>query len=155
MDYGCGNGYITNYVQQKLNAKMTGIDIDKEKITFAKQYALHSQFKEQDIYALHMFPNDSIHLAVATESLEHLDKPELVMEEISRITKQFGIFTVPREPVWRMKNIMQGKYLSALGDTPDHKQHWSRKSFASFVGEYFNQVEVKDAHIWTLVFAKK
>ncbi|MFP4567333.1 MAG: class I SAM-dependent methyltransferase [Candidatus Woesearchaeota archaeon] len=155
MDFGCGNGYITNYVQQALNAQMTGIDVDEDRLVFAKQYVVNSEIKKHDLYELSSFPENSIDLAVATESLEHLDNPKYVMEQISRITSTYGLFSVPREPVWRLKNIAQGKYLLALGNTPDHKQNWSKRGFTSFVKDYFKQVEVKDAHIWTLVLAKK
>jgi phytoene dehydrogenase-like protein len=59
-----------------------------------------------------------------------------------------------REPIWRAANLAPGKYLSDLGNTPGHIQHWSRRRFTELVGAQLDVVTVSTPFPWTMVGAR-
>ncbi len=61
--------------------------------------------------------------------LEHVPDPEHTLSEMARCAQRHLLVSVPREPLWRMLNMARGAYWSALGNTPGHLNHWSRRSF--------------------------
>lgn len=52
LDLGCGNGYYSNYLSKK-GFKVTGIDVSKKIIDFAKQSYKHKnlEFRQADIFS--------------------------------------------------------------------------------------------------------
>ena len=74
-------------------------------------------------------------MTVCCEVLEHLKNPNKGLSEIKRISKKDVIVSVPIEPVWRVLNILRGKYLKSFGNTPGHLNHWSVFSFQKLIRE--------------------
>ena len=64
------------------------------------------------------------------------------------------IISVPREPIWRFLNLLRGKYIKDLGNTPGHLQHWSSDKFVDLVSNYFEIIEVKKPFPWTMLLCK-
>ena len=62
--------------------------------------------------------------------------PAAALAEIARVARRDIVVSVPREPIWRVANLARGKYVGALGNTPGHINHWSKASFAAFVGQH-------------------
>lgn len=100
------------------------------------------------------FPSRSFDLIMAIEVLEHVPDPAAALSELARLSRGHLVLSVPREPVWRMANMARGKYLAALGNTPGHIQHWSRRSFAGLVGSQFDIVTVRTPFPWTMIGAR-
>ncbi|MDG2169878.1 MAG: hypothetical protein P8L44_18365, partial [Opitutales bacterium] len=62
------------------------------------------------------------------------------------------VFSVPREPIWRILNMARFKYLGDWGNTPGHLNHWSLNSFTKSVTENgFEIVEVLNPFPWIMV----
>ena len=100
------------------------------------------------------FPSRSFDLIMAIEVLEHVPDPDAAVRELARLSRGHLVLSVPREPVWRMANMARGKYLAALGNTPGHVQHWSRRRFAGLVGSQFDIVTVRTPFPWTMIGAR-
>lgn len=100
------------------------------------------------------FPSRSFDLIMAIEVLEHVPDPAAAVCELARLSRGHLVLSVPREPVWRMANMARGKYLAALGNTPGHIQHWSRRRFAGLVGSQFDIVTVRTPFPWTMIGAR-
>ena len=100
------------------------------------------------------FPDDCADLVLAIEVLEHVEDPRAALAEIARIASGHVVVSVPREPIWRIGNMVRLRYLGDLGNTPGHIQHWSARSFAALVGEFFDVVEVRTPLPWTMVHAR-
>ena len=73
------------------------------------------------------FPEDAFDLVLAIEVLEHVPFPELALAELHRVARRDLVVSVPRERVWSLANLARGKYLTDLGNTPGHINHWSKK----------------------------
>jgi SAM-dependent methyltransferase len=75
------------------------------------------------------FADRSFDLVLFLEVLEHLSSPRDALKEARRVCSGLLIASVPREPVWRLLNLLRGAYWGRWGNTPGHLQHWSKRSF--------------------------
>ena len=101
------------------------------------------------------FPDATFDLTLAIEVLEHLDDPCVAIAELARVAKPGSavVVSVPSEPLWRGLNMLRGKYLGQLGNTPGHVQHWSPSAFVRVVGETLDIRSVHRPRPWTMVVA--
>lgn len=97
---------------------------------------------------------DGADLIVCSEVLEHLVDPLEGLAAIQRVARGHVIVTVPREPIWRAMNMMRGAYLSHLGNTPGHLQHWSSRQIIALAERYFEVIAVKRPLPWTMLLCR-
>jgi ubiquinone/menaquinone biosynthesis C-methylase UbiE len=158
LDAGCGEGFVINHIYERYkneNMYIEGIDIMKEALEIAKSLNPNIRFSIGDIYKLD-YPDNCFDLVLATEILEHLGNPEKAIEEIKRVTRKYVIASVPREPIWRIANIIRGSYLSRFGNTPGHIQKWTEKEFLALLNGHFKVVKVKKpVFLWTMALCEK
>jgi SAM-dependent methyltransferase len=100
------------------------------------------------------FARDEFDLASAIEVLEHVPDPEHTLAEMARCARGHLLVSVPREPLWRMLNMARGAYWSALGNTPGHLNHWSRRSFGQLLARYGEVAEVRSPFPWTMLLVR-
>jgi len=156
-EIGCGEGYwVLRCIEQGLKAR--GCDFSRDVIDIARENAINrglltSLFNSRSIYDLDA-AQDSADLIVCCEVLEHLENPETALQALQRITKQHLIVSVPREPLWCVLNLVRSKYITRLGNTPGHIQHWSKSEFIQMVSKYFAVVETKSPLPWTMLFCR-
>jgi 2-polyprenyl-3-methyl-5-hydroxy-6-metoxy-1,4-benzoquinol methylase len=156
-EIGCGEGYwVVHWKSEGINAR--GSDFSLQVIKLAREnaveYGLSPEiFKQLSIYDADA-THDSAELIVCCEVLEHLENPEEGLEALQRIAEKHIILSVPREPTWRVLNMLRGKYWFHLGNTPGHIQHWSRSGFAKLVSKYFDIVGVKTPFPWTMLLCR-
>jgi 2-polyprenyl-3-methyl-5-hydroxy-6-metoxy-1,4-benzoquinol methylase len=93
-------------------------------------------------------------MVVCCEVLEHLDDPERALRALALLNTEYYVFSVPREPIWRVLNFMRGKYLGQLGNTPGHLQHWSATSFQKLISRYFDIDERRFPLPWTMLLCR-
>ncbi len=154
-EVGCGEGHIiASFVDEQYS--ILGSDISQDCLDIAKRMLKNrSNIKliNQDIYDLNK-DNHSADLVICCEVLEHLDDPKKAMEALLSITNKNLIVSVPREPLWRLLNILRLTYLKNLGNTPGHLNHWSKKSFIAFISDYMDVISIKSPLPWTLLLCK-
>lgn len=131
-----------------------GSDFSEKVIEIAKNNAMAQGvspciFKTRSIYNLTF--EDTADLLVCCEVLEHLENPFEALKVLKALASKFVLFSVPREPLWRIINFTRGKYLRAWGNSPGHIQHWSRKKFINLLCPFFSIVEVRTPLPWTMV----
>lgn len=155
LEVGCGEGFVTRtLIDFNKPQKAFAVDLDPKEVEDAKKLLPECKVSIESIYSLDA-RDASYDLVVCCEVLEHLDKPEEALKEIHRVSSNFVLLSVPREPLWRFLNMVRLKYLADFGNTPDHRNHWSRKSFLVFVEKRFEIVKVLSPIPWTIVLAKK
>ena len=69
---------------------------------------------------------------------------------MARVARRRLLVSVPREPIWRLLNVARGAYLSHLGNTPGHLNHWSKVGFHSLLTRHGTVLEVRTPLPWTL-----
>lgn len=156
-EVGCGEGYwVMRWLGQDIDAR--GSDFSTQVIGMAQENAracglAPERFAVRSIYDVEP-ERDSADLIVCCEVMEHLEQPQKALQALQRITTSDLILSVPREPLWRVLNLARGKYVPALGNTPGHLQHWSRRGFISLVSRFFDVVEVVSPLPWTMLHCK-
>jgi 2-polyprenyl-3-methyl-5-hydroxy-6-metoxy-1,4-benzoquinol methylase len=155
-EIGCGEGHILGLLAGA-GFVVRGCDISTDSLAVAKSEAakrkLEIPLSVKSIYELEPTV-DSSDTVICCEVLEHLTDPATGMEKLVSITRKDLIVSVPNEPLWHVLNMMRGKYLTALGNTPGHFQHWSSKQFISFVDQYAEIISVKTPLPWTLIHCR-
>lgn len=85
-----------------------------------------------------------------------MEEPDKALEEIMRVTDRYIIVSVPREPIWRFFNMIRGKYLMELENTPGHIQHWSSRKFVTFLRKHtLKIIQISCPLPWTMVLLEK
>jgi ubiquinone/menaquinone biosynthesis C-methylase UbiE len=153
LEVGVGEGEVSERVRARYpEARVVGVDLpDHELAGRWHDRGLTCMFA--DIARL-PFDDQAFDLVLAIEVLEHVPDPTAALQELSRVARGNLVLSVPREPIWRIANMARGKYIRDLGNTPGHIQHWSRRSFASFVGRHFEPTAVRSPFPWTMVAAR-
>lgn len=152
LEVGVGEGEVAGRVRERFPAaRFVGIDLpDPALATHWRAEQLAGSFA--DIASL-PFPDASFDLVLAIEVLEHVPDPAAALRELRRVANGRLVLSVPREPIWRVANLARGKYVGALGNTPGHINHWSKRSFAKLVGGELTVASVAAPFPWTMVAA--
>jgi 2-polyprenyl-3-methyl-5-hydroxy-6-metoxy-1,4-benzoquinol methylase len=156
LDVGCGEGVLVHRWAARLGAaRVVGIDLEEESIQagWAERQAPNLEYRVMEAANL-PFADGEFELASAIEVLEHLPDPEHTLSEMARCSRGHLLVSVPREPLWRMLNMARGAYWPALGNTPGHLNHWSRKSFVELLSRHGEVVEIRSPFPWTMLLVR-
>ena len=104
-DLGCGSGVILSEIlMMKPLWTGRGLDISLEAVNYARRLAVHKRVAERVDFRVgnvaHLpYADESMNLIIASEIIEHMPEPELVVGEIARVLKPGGqlILTMPLE----------------------------------------------------------
>jgi len=150
LEVGCGEGNQLRRLQESLpDATVIGLDVPDSTLA-THWHELDTVTTAGSAYAL-PFPDDMFDVVCALEVLEHLHEPDLALAELSRVACGSVILSVPWEPVWRVGNLVRGRYVRALGNTPGHIQHFTRRGFVRCVGRHLDVDEIRRPLPWTFV----
>ena len=102
LDIGCGAGLLTN-VLASAGHSVSGIDLSEKSLETAKRHDKTGRVDYQlaNAYSL-PFPEASFDVVSATDVLEHVEDPNLLIAEASRVLKKNGFFffhTFNRNPI--------------------------------------------------------
>lgn len=153
LDVGCGEGVLTEqWAQRNPEATIVGIDLEDSKLRQEWDRRRHPNltFRAQEATSL-PFADNEYEMACAIEVLEHVPDPAMTLSEMSRVAQRWLLVSVPREPLWRMLNMVRGAYWGALGNTPGHVNHWSLRQFKALVTQYGDVAEVRRPFPWTML----
>jgi 2-polyprenyl-3-methyl-5-hydroxy-6-metoxy-1,4-benzoquinol methylase len=152
LDVGCGEGVLTHaWALRPGVERVVGTDLEDPAIRaeWAKRQAPNLEYRV--VRAERMpFADGEFDLCAAIEVLEHVPDPEHTLSELARIASGHLLVSVPREPLWRGLNLARGAYLTDLGNTPGHVNHWSRRSFVSLLSRYGTVVATRSPLPWTM-----
>ena len=155
LDVGCGEGYVLERIAKLENfSNVIGMDSSRSIIKKASAAYPHLKFLQGSVYDL-PFSENEFDTVVACEILEHLDNYHKAFKELVRVTKRFCIISVPVEPLWRILNLLRGRYIKSLGNTPGHIQHWGKNDFKTLVGEYFFIEKIYYPLPWQILLCSK
>jgi 2-polyprenyl-3-methyl-5-hydroxy-6-metoxy-1,4-benzoquinol methylase len=156
LDVGCGEGVLVHrWALQLPAARLVGIDLEEESIQagWAERQAPNLEYRVMRAENL-PFADGEFDLASAIEVLEHVPDPEHTLAEMARCARRHLLVSVPREPLWRMLNMARGAYWTALGNTPGHLNHWSKRSFTRLLGRYGEVTQVRSPFPWTMLLVR-
>jgi 2-polyprenyl-3-methyl-5-hydroxy-6-metoxy-1,4-benzoquinol methylase len=151
LEVGAGEGVISQKLHQRFGTAV-GIDLPDAGLREEWRQRPGPSYLHADAQRL-PFRDDQFDLVVCVEVLEHLTDPRAGLAELARVTSRHLLLSVPREPLFRGSNLVAGRYVKDLGNTPGHLNHWSTRSFRSFVSQVAEVRAVSTPYPWTIVWA--
>jgi len=154
VEIGCGEGNVAALVKVVLpGCYYAAADIDAELLEeTAARGADRTVLIDPEGPLRLPFPDRDFDLALLIEVLEHVPRPEPMLAEAARLARS-AIASVPFEPWWRMVNVLRFRYLSRLGNTPGHLNHWGRAGLRRLVGGWFCIERVETSFPWLIAVA--
>jgi SAM-dependent methyltransferase len=159
IELGCGEGFSTKRLRDMLpeNVTLEASEYVSELVPKAQTMNPGITVTQESVYELKHADN-TFDVIFLLEVLEHLDYPDKALAEIARVLKPGGslILGVPREYLWCALNLARGKYITRLGNTIGHLNHWSTFTLKRYVAKHFGPVlATKTPLPWTIVRATK
>jgi SAM-dependent methyltransferase len=153
LEIGVGEGVVMARVRERFpDATIIGLDLP--------DHSLADEWRELGLSCLFgdatslPFADGTFDLVLAIEVLEHVPNPDRALSELERVGTGALIASVPFEPIWRVGNLIRRRYISSLGNTPGHVNHWTRWGFARMVSRRFAIERVRSPLPWTMVSAR-
>jgi 2-polyprenyl-3-methyl-5-hydroxy-6-metoxy-1,4-benzoquinol methylase len=156
LDVGCGEGVLTEKWARRLGDKrVVGIDLDDPGLhaEWEKRTAPNLEYRVMKAENL-PFADGEFDVATAIEVLEHVPDPAHTVAEMARVASGHLLVSVPREPLWRMLNMVRGAYWRSLGNTPGHVNHWSKRAFVAECSRHGEVVEARSPFPWTMLLVR-
>ncbi len=152
LDVGIGEGFA--FERLGLDAPLQiGMDYRVEKVAAARDRVQHLVPVRADAGLLPL-PDATVDLVLCTEVLEHLVRTEVAILELARVTRGVCVVSVPWEPWFRLGNLARGKHPRALGNDPEHVQHFGGGSLRRRLLRAFDDVEVRRSFPWLLAVCR-
>lgn len=154
LEVGIGEGQVSRRVAARYSEALT-VGLDLPDTTLAERWQHIDGVGVFGDACRLPFADDSFELVLAVEVLEHVHDPEAALAELARVARPgaTAILSVPSEPLWRWLNLLRGKYVRSLGNTPGHIQHWSPRAFTAMVRRTFDVQAVSRPLPWTMIGA--
>jgi ubiquinone/menaquinone biosynthesis C-methylase UbiE len=151
LEVGCGEGVIADRLHHRFG-EVVALDLPDAGLRADWRRYQGPRFLHANALQL-PFGDDQFDVVVAAEVLEHLPDPVRGLQEMARVGRRHLVLSVPREPVFRSCNLVAGRYVRDLGNTPGHLNHWSKRSFVRFVSQVAEVRTVTSPFPWTCVWA--
>lgn len=141
LDVGCGGGFLSNELAREGHT-VTGVDLSPESIQVARAHDTTKSVQYQVADAFHLpFPDQSFEAVTAMDFLEHVEQPDLVIQEFARVLKPGGLFffhTFNRNPLawlvviklleWFIKNTPKNMHVLRLFIRPRELSRYCESS---------------------------
>lgn len=119
LDLGCGDGSLLLHLKQHSNVSGYGLEIDTQNITTCVQRGLNVIQTDLDA-GLSEFDNNSFDYVIMTHTLQAVQHPDKLLQEMLRIGKE-GIVTFPNFGHWLCRWQLA---LGRMPVTPTLKNQW-------------------------------
>jgi SAM-dependent methyltransferase len=151
LEVGAGEGVITLALLERFG-RATGLDLPDAGLRAEWRTRPGPAYLHGDALRL-PFADDTFDMIVCVEVLEHVTDPAAALSELARVCRRHLLLSVPREPLFRGSNLLTGRYVKDLGNTPGHLNHWTSKGFRSFVSTVADVHEIANPFPWTIARA--
>jgi 2-polyprenyl-3-methyl-5-hydroxy-6-metoxy-1,4-benzoquinol methylase len=153
LDVGCGEGVLSAaWAQRPGIERVVAVDVEDPglRAEWERRAQPRLEFAAVEPEGPLPFADREFDVVAAVEVLEHVAEPQRMLSELTRCARSHVLVSVPREPLWRALNLARGAYWRSWGDTPGHRQHWSRRSFERLVRARADVIAVRSPLPWTV-----
>lgn len=151
LDVGCGIGAVAYAIACHTDATVTGIDLNEERIKFAKDTFCHPNLRFLVGDATRDLPPVSVNAIVLSSVLEHIvDRPLLLRTLVDRYHPSLFLIRVPGFE-WHYHAALKKRLGLFAYTDPDHKTEYTVDSFLEEMqkaGMVVGYCEVRWGDIW-------
>ncbi|HRN54043.1 MAG TPA: class I SAM-dependent methyltransferase [Gemmatimonadaceae bacterium] len=131
LDAGCGEGYVYRGLRARgVAARWQGVDLSSAAVAFAAARSPEAMWSAADLRRL-PFPDRDAELVLCSQVLEHIPLPEVVRDELARVSARWLLVSVPLEPLFR--GICAVTVATGIGQDPGHVNFWTPARFRNFL----------------------
>lgn len=150
LDAGCGEGESLIRLDGLLPERTAGIDIDADAVEYTRERVPTAEISQHSVESL-PFEDGSFDLVLCLEVLEHIPEPVGALRELSRVAAGGElVISVPHEPWFRLGSLLRGKYVSGLGNHPEHVNHWNHRSLRAFLEAGVDVIALRGSFPWLI-----
>ena len=149
VDIGCGEGHLTNIIYNECDFEIKALEMDGATALHAGALYPHLDVQQRNIINF----GGQYDILIASEVLEHVEEYPKAIKNCATVAKTC-VFSVPREPWFRLANVARLKYLPRFGNTPGHVNNWTKGDFKKLLEGYFDHVEIQTTTLWTVAVCK-
>lgn len=135
LDIASGEGY-GSYLISKGATKVFGVDIDEKSINHAKVKYISSKNIEFYVGSTDSIPleDNTVDVVISFETIEHHDRHEMMMKEVSRVLKKNGVLLIssPEKNIYNERDI----------NNPYHVKELTIDDFSGLLKKYFKNVKL-------------
>jgi len=154
LEIGCGAGESSRRIYEMIAPRHFEVsEYDARYVQKLKETDFPLKVVQESVYALDR-PNGSFDCVIMLEVLEHLQDYEKALKEIFRVSRRHVILSVPHEPLWRIMNLLRGRYVSAWGNTPGHVNHWSVAGLSKLISRFGRVQKIYTPFPWIILLAE-
>lgn len=100
------------------------------------------------------FADKTVDVLVGGASLATLDDPAAGLRELARVTRRHLVLAVPRDPVFRLAELVAAPHARAMGVPPGRRSRWTAPEFIRLVSTVGAVADVAKPLPWTLVWVR-
>lgn len=168
LDIGCGAGFLTNTLASE-GHRVKGIDLSEKSLLIAQKRDLSKsvEYMQLDAFAL-PFPEKSFDVICAMDFLEHIERPEQIIQKVANLLKPGGLFffhTFNRNPLswlivikgveWCVPNTPANMHLYSYFIKPAELTNWCQQS-GLFINEMRGLVpRISSKAFWSSLLTRK
>jgi methionine biosynthesis protein MetW len=102
LDLGCGDGTLLKYLGETRNITGYGLEIDQVNVISGIENGINVIHANLDAGLNKYFDNDSFDYVIMTQTLQAIQNPEHLLQEMLRIGKE-GVVTFPNMGHWKSR----------------------------------------------------
>ena len=140
VDIGCGEGITLEKLHRLFpDRKAFGIEVLSENVNICRHHGCN--VKQGDVYNLPL-PSNTVDFVLFMEVIEHLEDPEMAVQEIHRVLVPGGrlVIVFPNDRFFKIARILTLRFREAAYD-PGHVRQWTPHDMKGFIeGRGFTKV---------------
>lgn len=161
LDVACGSGFGLGVLAEFNPKKLVGVDRSLQGLIAAQSldYKGHPALVAQDAHGLGAFPDAVFDFALSFETIEHLERPELLLSGVARVLRKGGRFLLST-PERRLASVLFP--FRGHPENPFHRTEFTLAELEQLVAPWFEIEEVlgqafvpRALSFWPVQFAAK
>lgn len=100
------------------------------------------------------FADKTVDVLVGGASLATLDDPAAGLRELARVTRRHLVLAIPRDPVFRLAELVAAPHARAMGVPPGARRGWTAPGFIRLASTVGAVADVTKPLPWTLVWVR-
>jgi len=143
LDVGCGIGNSLFALQAKGYSNMVGLDIERQLIEYAKQMVPQARLVVASAEQI-PFRDDAFDCAICYDLLEHVLKPEKVIENINRVLNENGTIYMSVANGYSINDVVFRLGGKVIRGRSSHVQRFGKRDVETLLRN--NGFEIEDIH---------